>query len=266
MNVLILSDFSEVGINATHYAMDLLQDERVDFTLANIFVPDPNESPEDLEKRRSKTQSRLQERVEKLREHSVGRLHHVKGFYSEDKLVTAARKYVEGNNVELIVMGAVGKDFRHSTILGNHTYEIISKIKCNILAVPEECKFHGLNRMLMPIDYSVPFKHKNIGFLNENQIFHKTKLSVWDVASKIGIEQEAAQKEIFYHLEQIKVKFSNLDGSVIFDRNRWEDVQKKFNMIVILARNLRICDKLLSDKHGLYNSVPNRLPILVLHD
>ena len=143
----------------------------MDFTLANIFVPDPKETPQKWEERRLSTQSKLQERVGKLRERSRGREHQVVGYYSEDQLLTAARNYVGKNRVDLIVMGAVGKKFRHSTILGDHTFEIISKVKCNILAVPEKCTFQGLEKMLLPIDYSASFRYGNIRFLNEERFF-----------------------------------------------------------------------------------------------
>ncbi|MCC8360412.1 hypothetical protein [Salinimicrobium sediminilitoris] len=42
MKILILSDFSPVAINATHYAMDLLQNEQVTFTLLNIWFGGKN--------------------------------------------------------------------------------------------------------------------------------------------------------------------------------------------------------------------------------
>lgn len=266
MNVLLLSDFSDVAINATHYAMDLLQKEKVNFILANIFVPDPLASSEDLEKKRLVTKSRLEERVEKLRERSKERDHQVQGFYSEDKLVNAARIYLEKHKVDLIVIGAVGKKFRHLTILGNHTFEIISKIKCNILAVPEECNFQQLQKMLLPLDYSVSPKYGNIKLLNEAKFFSNAELNVLDVSDRGENDKNGLKKEIFYKLKNLQVNFSNLDDALVLNESRWKDVQRKFDIIVLLAKNLRISDKLLHHEHGLYNSVPNRLPILVLHD
>lgn len=266
MNVLILSDFSEVAINATHFAMDLLQKEKVRFILANIFVPDPMESSEELEKKRQATKSRLQERVEKLRERSTERDHKIEGYYSEEQLVTATRNYLVKHKVDLIVIGAVGKKFRHSTILGNHTYEIISKIKCNILAVPDNCVFQELKKILMPLDYSVSLNYGNIKLLNDTRFFSNIKLNVLDVSGLGENEDNAHKVQIFQKLENLQVNFSNLEDPTILNKSRWKEAQRDFDFIVLLAKNLRICDKLLHHEHGLYNSVPNRLPILVLHD
>ncbi len=268
MNVLLLSDFSRVAINATHYVMDLLQDQEVNFYLLNIFDPDPECGYYCAETRKAATLATLQERVQKLQQRSGNRRHKVMGHYSENTLVNAARDFVEKHKVDLIVMGAVGHEQHHATILGKHTFEIISKIKCNILAVAENSEFRKPEKLLMPLDYIASFDNKNIQFLNNSEIFKKTDLSIWEITGSGNIEdkQDVEKKEIFNGLNDLKVNFSKVDATAIYDKDIWIDVQNKFDLIVILGKNIRICDRLLHSKHGLYASVPNQLPILVLHD
>lgn len=267
MNVLILSDFSEVAINATHYALDLLQNEQATFTLLNIHVADKDASARAVELKRQAVQSRLQERVQKLQERSKGRPHTITGHYSEDKLINAARDFIKEQEVDFIVMGAVGKKFRHSTILGNHTYEIMSKVKCNILAVPDDMRFEGMKRMLMPVDYSASLRIKNLQFLIDKRFLHNIHLSIWEVLhSNKENGQRAINKEIFNEFREMEVDFYSIVDSGIYDKTLWKNVQKKFDLVVLLGRNLKICNHLMHNKHGLYTSMPNRLPILVLHD
>ncbi|WP_189605580.1 universal stress protein [Salinimicrobium marinum] len=267
MNVLILSDFSAVAINATHYAMDLLQKEEVHFTLLNIYVSEPGATEEAITEKRNATKAILEERVQKLSARFKGRLHRVSGCYFEGKLVNAARDFVQKNEVDLIVMGAVSKRFHHKTILGDHTFEIISKIKCNILAVPEDSSFTGLKRMLMPVDFSASFGNRNLQFLNFGKFFHKTRLSVREIMNTPDREDEKRLKqELFKDLNHIRADFATLDESAVYDQKTWTDIQNKFDLIVILGKNIKICERLLHNRHGLYTSAPNRLPILVLHD
>ncbi|MDT0688252.1 universal stress protein [Salegentibacter sp. F188] len=268
MNILLLSDFSRVAINATHYAMDLFQDQQVNFYLLNIFDPDPACVGDCAETRKADTLTTLQERVRNLQERSGNRQHKVTGHYSEDKLVNAARDFVKQNKIDLIVMGAVGKEQRHTTILGEHTFEIMSKIKCNILAVAEDSRFEKTEKLVMPLDYTAFFNENNIQFLNNSEIFKNTELSIWEIAGSGSIENErrAAKKEVFSGLQDINVSFSTFDETKIFDKRIWTDVQNKFDLVVLLGKNIRICDRLLHNRHGLYTSVPNHLPILVLHD
>lgn len=268
MNVLLLSDFSQVAINATHYAMDLLQDEKVNFTLLNIYEPDPDCTEEGAEAKRKTTQAALEERVEKLQARSQGRAHKIAGFYSEDTLVDAARDFVAENQVDLLVMGAVGTAFRHVTILGNHTFEIMSKIKCNILAVTEDSSYQKIEKILMPVDFSASFGKRNIRFLDDSPFFHNANLRICELVKdgKLPNPDVSTKGEAFKNLENLEVEFSSLEEAAMFDREVLNEVQKKFNLIVLLGKNLKICDRLLHNKHGIYTSVPNRLPILVLHD
>ncbi len=267
MNVLILSDFSAVAMNATHYAMDLLQEEEVHLTLLNIYVSEPGATKEAAIEKRNATKAILEERVQKLQARSEGRPHKVSGCYFEGQLVNAARDFVNQHEVDLIVMGAVSKRFHHKTILGDHTFEIISKIKCNILAVPEDSNFTGLKRMLMPVDYSASFGNRNLQFLNTGKFFHKTRLSVREIMNTPDRNDEKSQKqELFKDLNQIRADFATLEDPAVYDQETWTEIQNKFDLIVLLGKNIKICERLLHNRHGLYTSAPNRLPILVLHD
>lgn len=268
MNVLLLCDFSEVAINAVHYAMDLLQHEQVNFTLLNIYTPEAQASQEAQEEKSFAVRARLKERVKKLKERSSGRPHEFVGHYSEEKLVDAARNFSKAHQVDLLVMGAVGKKYRHTTILGDHTYEIISKVKCNILAVPENMKFDKLEEILMPLDNSISFRFENLQFLSNNRFFKNKRLSVWEVVhgSKKEDVQKMINKEIFGKFNDMQVKFSSLEDVRIYDKIFWKKVQKEFDLVVLFGKNLKICDRLMHNTHGLYTSMPNRLPILVLHD
>ena len=268
MKVLILSDFSHVAINATHYAMDLLQHERVTFTLLNIFEQDPDATEACAKAKRSSTLATIDERVKKLQARSAGRQHKISGFYSESTLVDAARKFVAENKVDLLVMGAVGKNFRHNTILGNHTFEVMSKVKCNILAVTENCSFRKVENILMPVDFSASFGKKNIQFLEKSEFLHQANLRVYELRNKRNRNyvDSSQKKEIFRELNNVQTDFLILEETAIFDTGVLREVQKKFDLIILLGKNLNICDGLLHNKHGIYTSVPNRLPIIILHD
>ena len=268
-NVLLLSDFSEVAINASHFAIDLLQDQQVNFHLLNIFDPDLQTMNGSAEERRAATMAVLEKRVQKLRSRSQNQVHSITSHYTEDNLVNAARDFVLEYNIDLIVMGAVGKEQRLSTILGKHTFEIISKIKCNILAVAENTKFRKPQKLLMPLDYTASFGSKNIRFLNDPGLFKKASLNIWGIAGSGRKEErkwDPFKKEIFSGLRHIKVNFSSFDITKIYEKAVWADVQNEYDLIVLLGKNIRICDHLLHSREGLFASVPNNLPILVLHD
>ena len=265
MNVLLLSDFSPVAINATHYAMDLLQNQKVNFYLLNIFDPDPHNENRSV---KAKTLGILKERVEKLQQRSGERPHKISGHYSEEKLVSAARDFVQQHKIDLIVMGSVGQAQRNYTILGKHTFEIMSKIKCNILAVAEGSKFKKSRKLLLPIDYTASIDERNIKFLNYPEVFKNADLDIWEFAGEGETENESdpGKKAVFTGLKDFNVKFTRFNEPSFYNKSIWLDVQNKFDFIVLFGKNIRICNRLLHNRHGLYTSMPNQLPILVLHD
>lgn len=268
MNVLLLSDFSPVAINATHYAMDFLKDKQVHFYLLNIYEPGANLSEKEAKEKKLATLATLKERKEKLQARSNNPLHKISSHYVEDTLVNAARKFVVEHNIDLIAMGAVGRKLQHATILGNHTFEIMCKIKCNILAVPEERHFAIPQNLLMPLDYTSSFSSRNLRFLQDSEVFKAKRLSVRKIGdfAKLEPEVQSQKKEAFQSLQNLKIDFSALDQKALEEKTLWKEVQKEYDLITLLGKNIVICDKLLNNKHGLYSTVPNRLPILLLHD
>jgi hypothetical protein len=163
-------------------------------------------------------------------------------------------------------MGAVGKDMRHSTILGDYTFEIISKIKCNILAVPEDVQFRKIQKILMPIDYSVSLDKSSLQFFRESKFLHNTQLSVWELGDTVTPAQRSLKTSAFEGLDQIQVGFFKLNDVESYDKSVWIEFQKKFDVISLLAKNIKICSHIMHSKHGFYLTAPNRLPIFVLHD
>ncbi|MDX1761923.1 MAG: hypothetical protein R3218_07195, partial [Christiangramia sp.] len=61
------------------------------------------------------------------------------------------------------------------------------------------------------------------------------------------------------------VNITMLEKSRAFSREKLEVLQKNFDLIILLGRNINICGELLHTKQGLYSQVANQLPILVLH-
>src|SRR5690606_37243853 len=116
------------------------------------------------------------------------------------------------------------------------TFEIMSKIKCNILAVPEDFEYRKLERMLMPLDYSASFHQKNVRFLTQQKVFQGTNMSVWEIGdlATTGSEERSLNKRIFSEIDGVKADFSTLDKIALRNPDTWSDVQIKFQLIVLM--------------------------------
>ena len=268
MNVLILTDFSHVATNAAKYGIHLFKDVPANFYLFNFDKFDPGEGVLlNSTDNQSDSVENLYKHFKELQSYSTNKEHNFKAVFSEDNLVNATRKFVAEKKIDLIVMGAAGKDSIKNTILGNHTYEIIRKIKCNMLAVPEDCLYILPENLILPIDYTASFDNNLFKFFDHPGITNMAAITVMEIAdnSLAKAHHQNPRKLVFDNLNSENVKFVEIEEKYIHNRRLLQDVQKKYDMIVILGKNLNICDRFLDVKCGVCVDVTNKLPILVLH-
>lgn len=263
MNVLILTDLSDVAKNAGSYAVQFLGDIPVNFYMLNIelFNPEPNMAKEKKEIALKK----LHQRMNELQAISKNKQHKFTALYSENDLVTDTRKFADELKIDLIVMGAAHKGHSPFTIIGNHTYEVIKKIRCNILAVAERCKYKPVKKIVFPIDYSASLDENIFEFFTRPGIAEEANLTVVELQnSPRGAEVDSGKKHIS-RISKRKVNVMPVEEKGVFTDVNLKKIQHRFDMIAMLGKNLGICDKFLHTEHGIYSKVTNSLPILVLH-
>jgi nucleotide-binding universal stress UspA family protein len=268
MNVLILTDFSEVSENASRYALDFLKDTPSTISLLNI--PDINLNIEFSEKLGEKilsTSKQMHAAIADLKNYSTNPKHKFQLNLSLDNLITAIRRCVEEKNIDLIFIGAASKKEHKHPLLGKHAYEIIQKIKCTILAVPGKVHYVTPKRMILPIDYAVFSERKSFQILANRNYVKSESLTVVNVnenennSSKIKIIQELWERDSNENMD-----FKSLDKNAFFNADFLREIQDKFDLIAILGKNLSISDKLLNSRYGLCSKISNKLPILILHE
>ena len=267
MKVLILSDFSEVAINATHYCMDMLQKEKVDFTLFNVALPTPGSSETERDHQRIQIKERLEQRVRALRQRASGN-HQIEGYYCEENLVNGTRSFLMRQSVDLIVMGAVGADQRNNSILGEHTFEIMRKVKCNILAVPQYAVFDHHEKILMPLLKHTEVSARHLVPFKELQYFKNTAIEIREIVTELLPQEEydKALQGTFNQLNHVRVEKFEVTQSVLHEVEYWQLVQQDYGLICLFAKNIDVLDRLFNSEKGALRIIENRLPILVLHD
>lgn len=266
MNILILTDFSEIALNAEKYAVHLWQDTPTNFYILNIGVFNKEKGSKYIQLQKKKAIEKLYKNTEEIRQKNKN--HRFQAIFTEDNVINATRKLVAEKNIDLIVMGATGRDSEQNPILGNHTYELIKKVKCNVLAIPENCDYKQPERIIVPIDYSVSLNSKIFSFLEKHTQIWKPEVKLMELSnsSRNLVNAVEARENISNQLQYSGVDFKILKEKSLPTEKLISEIQKRFDMIAILGKNLSICNRLLHSKHGLFSSLSNRLPILVLHD
>lgn len=267
MNVLILTDFSEVSENAGKYAVDFLQDFAANFYLLNIQDFNFNKTASGrLENQLLNTWEKLQAGISFLEDYTRNENHHFSYVLSSENLITAVRKALEEKKIDLIFIGMASKEVHHHPILGDHAYEVIRKIRCNIMAVPGESTFRRTEKIVLPVDFSVLPGKKVHELLESKSYINASDITLIDLDEKhAGKNGLVVQKAVDTRIKNAKVKSLQMAQSDIFTEGLLSEIQNGFDMIVILGKNLNVCDRLLHAKHGVFATTANSLPILVIH-
>lgn len=143
---------------------------------------------------------------------------------------------------------------------------MIKKIKCNILAVSKDSRYKEPERAVLPIDLSASLDRKIFRFFDLPGIATKTRITVAEIRERslAGIPAGRWGEHLFRDLDTDKINFTTVDNTMYIERLLL-NAQKKFDMIILLGKNLKVCDRLLHHEYGVYSAVNNKLPILVLH-
>ena len=254
MNVLILTDFSETSVNAGRYAVDFLQKTAANFYLLNIHNFDFNRSAGNyIETELVGTLSQLQDGIKTLEKYTQNKQHKFHTILSSENLIGAVRKALVDKKIDLIFIGAVSQDEHVHPILGDHAYDIVRKIKCNIIAVPTGCTYQNLKKVVFPIDQAILSIEEKNRIVDNLDYFKTSEYTLLDI--KDGeIEYQDAVNE--------KVPFRT---PVPFTRELFKDIQKQFDIIFIIGKNLSICDRLLHTEYGFSAHMNVEIPIFVYH-
>lgn len=268
MNVLILTDFSEVSDNAGKYAVDFLRDKPANFFLLNIHDFNFSNSPNNLETELVSTLEKLQKGLKLLQEYSQNARHKFNTILSSDNLINAVRKALDEKKIDLIFIGAASKEVHQHPILGDHAYEVVRKIRCNIMAVPGNSTYNHPDKFVLPVDYSVISKEKAFSQLDQTEILRNGSLTVieLDENSPKKKKKKFAWAKSEAGGSESATRYLKMDESQVYSEDLLRELQERFDMILILGKNLSVCDHFLHARYGLWSTLSISLPILVIHE
>lgn len=254
MNVLILTDFSEVSKNAGFYAVDFLKNTGANFHLLNIREFNFQKSASDTwNTQLVSTLEKLQQSVQKLEAYTANEEHHFHTRLSSDNLIKAVRIALIEKKIDLIFIGAVSHSEHSHPILGDHAYDVVRKIKCNIMVIPGDCSYRPTEKVVFPLDHSLT--SENINKISDRlDYFEPSEFKL------LGI----SETEVSAAKEKIESE-NDMEYLPTFNSDIFRKIQKDFDLVFVLGKNLTICDRLLHKDYGISSAMNMEIPIFVYH-
>ena len=191
-HILIPTDFSENSHNAIKYAVEYFSDVPVRFYILHVsyqnssFKEEAQENSSDFstEIQTVHASSMLKEEIKTCQLLSKNQAHKFFALHEHLNLVEAIRKQVSKKEIDYILMGTKGTPKIGSSEMGSNTFDVITKVKCPVLVVPENAKFNGIKNIAFITDYNCIYRNKVISTLYEELDMYKSQIRVLHVKSQ----------------------------------------------------------------------------------
>lgn len=208
--IMLPTDFSETAHNAFEYALHIAEQTGARIILLHVYHETPNPPsymPKEL------LNSLKEEKIERAMEafhgyqkeaqEKLGKKIEVNPILQSGVPENEIPHLSRSMNVDLIVMGTLGAASISERILGSVTAKVIEKAACPVLAIPAECTYKPINKIL----YGMRMDEHEFGIIDQLVDFAehfdaklycthiRTEESYW---SKL----ELRSFEHLYHLEQ----------------------------------------------------------------
>ena len=258
MNVLLLSDFSKSSTHMLEYSTLLLEDQIVNFLILHIKTPcaDVNWSEQCGDIFNQKLQNDV-----KILSSKGNSNFNITTQVIEGAFVENIRRVILDREIDLIMLGkSSGEILNAGLFFDKKTLEIITKVKCSVVLVPEHAPLKIPESALLPTDLSITSNNSIFGILTSLTFVQKMSLYFFATGQKHILKP---------YKEYCKTIISNVINSISFKSVQEIDLKynnsdhKDFDFIMVMAKNLSIFQMVFSGPHGDYYN-PNA-PVLFLH-
>lgn len=270
MNILMPTDFSENSWNAINYALSFFHNVYSNFYFLHIENKDwdddflPVEPATTIKKNKS-----FQKLLQRLSTKEKNTKHQFFTFTESGNFIDTIRQQVIKKEIDFIVMGTQGTSGFHEVTVGKNSTEVITKVKCPILVIPENATYNKPKNITFPTDFNISYKNKVIHTLKQVCYFNNSALSVLYLSKKSEDLTDRQEENKTYLKEQLL----EIDHSFHFTRNdTLEEAVQSFvtshdtQMITMMAKNLNFFQHILFHPLAKKISYHKEIPFLVLHE
>jgi nucleotide-binding universal stress UspA family protein len=270
-NILIPTDFSDNSWNAIVFALSFFKDCKCNFYLMHVIdnrqgtVTRSNPSPADFAEKRIQ----LQELILKIEASPLKQNHVFFSLVTAGTIIESIRNEVADKHIDMIVMGTKGNSGIKKIVIGSNTTDVINKVKCTTLVIPEKARFTAIKNIALPTDYNIFFGAKILETLSALLKMFDAQIHIAHLAKKKEIiaGEQLQNKEILHDFFSdnrhnfLSVTNKNLDLAI------QECVDKQhINLIAMVARNIHFFQQLFFSSNHDLTSYQKDIPFLVLHE
>ena len=277
-NILIPTDFSENAWNALIYGLTYFNKTPCTFYILHVNPIPPYsgagsavraaaENFKDIVLKESRESlGNLMKKIEKL---PLNTKHTFVTNAVYDYLIDAVKREAEEKKIDLIIMGTKGASGLKKATIGSNTGDVITKVKCPLLAVPENAEYRQPKEIAFPTDYETGYDAPVLDSLKELLLFNKACLRSLYVNKKgkeLTRSQQQNKKLLSQYLNDIEHSSHTLTHVDLETAVQCFIQSRDIDMITMVAKNLNFIQRIMFRPMVEKISYHTDIPFLVLHE
>ncbi|TXD48661.1 universal stress protein [Polaribacter sp. IC073] len=277
IKILIPIDFSETSINAIKYAMRLLKDSACEFIVLNAFADEvyskTNElNSTDFEKFKKEykknVDSTLKQEIDELFKLSANLKHRYTAVSRFGSLIDETNRIIAKENIDLVIMGAMGKTNDRSIAFGRNTLQIIKHLKCPVLYVPINYQKDFPKKILFPSDYMMPYKKRELKLVSAFAVSFAASVNFLYVSGFKKLSHRQLDHKLFLDscFTDNKCAFLQISGKDLIESINKTVDNHKMDMLVMVNQRHSYFENILYNSTIEEVALQIKVPFLVLQN
>ncbi|MEP2058837.1 MAG: universal stress protein [Maribacter litoralis] len=277
-NILIPTDFSDNAWNALVYGISFFKKTHCTFHIVHINSINTNASgeaamyvsPDILEKTiLAESKEKLKALSKKIEQLPLNVKHefHFKAIYGffTDQL----KEFVKKKNIELIIMGTKGASGLKSVSIGSNTGNVITKVPCTLLAVPEDATYKKIAEIGFPSDLNLFYDVRILDTIKNIILLKKSALRLLYVSCRgeeLNINQIKIKNLLLNYYKENECTFHEVTGKNLDESVQCFTESRNLDMLIMVAKNLNFLERILFKPTIEKISYHTKVPFLVIHE
>jgi nucleotide-binding universal stress UspA family protein len=271
--ILVPTDFSANAENAVNYAAGLNKKLNAKILLYHSYytlIPAtdvPLNLPDDAEIKKSAVDSveRLKNKFQKLYPEMRFDAEVTEGF-TEEEIIHEEKKA----KCDLVIMGTRGASGLGEMLIGSNTAAVIGKSICPVIAVPEQARMKGLNKIVFAANYGTDDFKNVYDVIDLARLFGSEVILLHVNTGDMNKTMEFAELEGFKNQIAAESKYPNisfklLDGKDVYHGLNFYLEEIKADLLAISIRNRTFVQKIFSRSITKKMAYHSHIPVLAYH-
>lgn len=274
--ILLPTDFSDNSRKAIEYALQLFKNETCNFYIMHALdsmasapstgVTSKRASQAIYDSRVKASKDDLDKLLKRVQDYSNNPKHTFETKLVNGSLVNAVQAFAETTDVQIAVIGNKGASAIQKATFGSNAAQLILKLTCPIIAVPETANANDISEIGFATDYTIENFGNGLNLLKEIALLNNAKLAVVNVVNKgsepisdLLTKREKFEKAFtpltleYYTITDVPVEI----GIKVFSESR------KIDMLALITKKRSFFEKLTTKNHSKAISHNIDVPLLV---